>query len=80
MMLKKGTTKMRMFIDYRKLTEVTKKKDRYPIPNIQEALYALGGAKIFNKMYAQSVYQQVKIAEEDCEKTSFACKEGIFEC
>ncbi|MCA9766889.1 MAG: hypothetical protein KC455_10785, partial [Carnobacterium sp.] len=74
----KGKDGWRMCIDYRELNKVTK-GDKYPMPNIQEVLDALAGAKIFSRLDALSGYHQVAVAEEDIEKTAFACKEGIYE-
>ena len=76
--LKKGTGKLRMCIDYRKLNSVTA-KDSYLLPNMQKVLDSLSRAKIFSKIDALSGYHQVKVAEEDIHKTAFGCKQGVFE-
>lgn len=78
MVPKKESGKLRMCIDYRKLNDVTI-KDSYPVPNVQEVLDAMAGAKVYSKMDALSGYHQVKIQDEDIEKTAFACKLGTFE-
>ena len=40
---------LRFYVDYRKLNAITR-KDRYPIPLLEETLACIGGAKIFTKL------------------------------
>ncbi|KAF9763133.1 Retrovirus-related Pol polyprotein from transposon opus [Nosema granulosis] len=68
----------RLCIDYRRLNSVTV-KDAYPMPRVDEILESMGGAVIFSKLDALSGYHQIKMREEDIEKTAFACREGLFE-
>jgi len=65
-------------VDYRKLNNVTK-KDRYPLPLINEIIDRLGGSKWFTSIDLASGYWQVEVAEEDKEKTAFITKYGLFE-
>lgn len=74
----KKNAEFRLCVDYRRLNEVTV-KDMYPMPKVDEVLEALGGATIFTKLDALSGYHQIKMREEDVEKTAFACREGLFE-
>jgi hypothetical protein len=41
--------KLRFCVDYRKLNAITK-KDRYPIPLVDELMDCLAGAKFFTKL------------------------------
>ena len=65
---KDGT--LRYCIDYRRLNTVTK-KDSYPLPNIQDCLDSLDGAKYFSSMDLCSGYWQVQLSEDAKDKTSF---------
>ena len=73
---KDGT--VRWCVDYRKLNQVTV-KDAYPIPRIDLCLDCLASAKIFSTLDLQSGYWQLKVAEQDREKTAFITKYGLFE-
>ena len=74
---KDGT--LRICIDYRKLNQKTE-RDSFPLPRIEEALDALGGAKYFSTLDLTSGYWQVEVKEEDKHKTAFATPMGLFEC
>lgn len=65
---KDGT--LRYCIDYRRLNQVTQ-KDSYPLPNIQDCLDSLDGAKFFSSMDLCSGYWQVQMTEEAKDKSSF---------
>jgi hypothetical protein len=71
-------TKLRMVIDYRELNKLTK-KDRYPLPLIDDLMDGLEGSRVFSKMDLASGYNQLGIAEEDRHKTAFVTKFGLFE-
>ena len=77
-LVKKKNGKWRFCVDYRKLNNVTK-KDRYPLPLINEIIDRLGGSKWFTSIDLASGYWQVEVAEEDKEKTAFITKYGLFE-
>lgn len=74
----KKNGKFRLCIDFRPLNEVTK-KDAYTIPRIDDILDFLGDGKIFSVLDWYSGYYQIKMNEEDIEKTAFACRKGCFE-
>ena len=69
---------IRFCVDFRKLNHVTK-KDRYPLPLIQDIFDQLAGASVFSTLDLKSGYWQVPIAEQDREKTAFICHLGLFE-
>lgn len=65
-------------IDYRALNEVTI-GDASPLPNIEEILEQLGGAKYFSTLDCVSGFHQVKMHPRDAPKTAFSVPEGHFE-
>ena len=67
----------RFCVDFRALNKITK-KNAHPLPIIDDILAALGSAKYFSKLDLKSGYWQVKMNEEDKEKTAFTCHRGLF--
>ncbi|CAM8965857.1 unnamed protein product [Rhodiola kirilowii] len=67
----------RMCIDYRKLNAVTR-KDHFPLPFIDQMLDRLAGKPYFCFLDGFSCYNQIPIAPEDQEKTTFTCPFGTF--
>ena len=67
----------RVCIDYRKLTTATK-KDHFPLPFIDQMLDRLAGHPHFCFLDGYSGYNQISIAPEDQEKTTFTCPYGTF--
>ncbi|MGH3054897.1 MAG: reverse transcriptase family protein, partial [Gaiellaceae bacterium] len=76
--VKKKDGGLRMCVDYRGLNKITI-KDKYPLPNIDELIDRLHGAKYFSKIDLQSGYYQVKVVENDVAKTAFATRYGHYE-
>ena len=67
----------RFCVDFRALNKITK-KNAHPLPIIDDILAAFGSAKYFSKLDLKSGYWQVKMNEEDKEKTAFTCHRGLF--
>ena len=65
-------------VDYRAINALTI-KDVFPLPLVDECLDTLAGNIWYSKLDANSAYWQVKIKPEDCSKTAFITKYGLFE-
>ena len=70
-------TGWRICMDYRKLNAATK-KDHFPLPFIDQMLDRLAGNEFFCFLDGYSGYNQIMIAPEDQEKTTFTCPYGTF--
>ncbi|XP_038697122.1 uncharacterized protein LOC119993981, partial [Tripterygium wilfordii] len=71
------TTGWRVCIDYRKLNNETR-KDHFPLPFIDQMLERLAGHSHYCFLDGYSGYNQIAIAPEDQEKTTFTCPYGTF--
>ena len=70
-------TGWRVCIDYRKLNTATR-KDHFPLPFIDQMLDRLVGHPHFCFLDGYYGYNQISIAPEDQEKTTFTCPFGTF--
>ena len=57
-------------VDFRKVNAVTK-KDSYPLPHIQDIYDQLARAQVFSTLDLKRGYWQIRVTEEDIEKTEF---------
>ncbi|KAI3737146.1 hypothetical protein L2E82_27141 [Cichorium intybus] len=67
----------RVFIDYRKLNNATR-KDHFPLPFIDQMLERLAGKTHYCCLDGYSGFHQIPVAPEDQEKTTFTCPFGTF--
>ena len=70
-------TGWRVCMDYRKLNKATR-KDHFPLPFIDQMLDRLAGHEFYCFLDGYSGYNQITIAPEDQEKTTFTCPYGTF--
>ena len=76
--VKKKNGKLRFCVNYKPLNDITK-KDNYPLPRIDEIFDSLNEAQWFTTLDLASGYWQIKVREEDQEKTAFITKYGTYE-
>ena len=65
-------------MDYKKLNKATR-KDHFPLPFIDQMLDRLAGKKYYCFLDGYSGYNQIVIALEEQEKTTFTCPYGTFD-
>jgi len=68
--VKKANEKWRMCVDFTDLNKVCL-KDSFSLPRIDQLVDSTAGHRLLTFMDAFSGYNQIKMAEEDQEKTSF---------
>nr|GEZ07465.1 reverse transcriptase domain-containing protein [Tanacetum cinerariifolium] len=76
-MVKKHYDSWRMCVDFKDLNKVCP-KDGYPLPEIDWKVESLCGYPYKCFLDAYKGYHQIKMAEEDEEKTAFITSQGIF--
>ena len=76
-MVKKPNGKWRMCVDFTDLNRACP-KDSYPLPQIDTLVNSTARHELLSFMDAFSSYNQIRMKEEDQEKTSFVTSQGIF--
>ena len=69
--------KVRMCVDYRDLNRASP-RDNFPLPHINILVDNTTQHKVFSFMDGFSGYNQIKMAHEDMEKTTFVTLWGTF--
>ena len=75
-MVKKANGKWRMCVDFTDLNQACP-KDNFPLPRIDQLVDSTAGHKLLTFMDAFSSYNQILMAEEDQEKTTFVTSQGL---
>src|SRR6185312_12975944 len=68
--VKKKDGTPRVCVDYRALNELTV-KNKYPLPLMEELFDRVQGSKFFSTVDLMDGFYQIRLREEDCEKTAF---------
>ena len=76
-LVKKANEKWRMWMDFTDLNKACP-KDSFPLPRIDQLVDSITGHKLLTFMDAFSGYNQIKMAEEDQEKTAFITSQGLY--
>jgi len=76
-LVRKKDGSYRCCVDYRQLNAVTR-KDAYPLPRIDSCLDAMANTQWFSTFDLRSSYHQVRVDDEDLEKTAFICSRGMY--
>ena len=76
-MVKKASRKWRMFVDFTDLNKVCP-KDNYPLPRVDVLVVFTARHQLLSFMDAFSGYNQIRMHEDDQEKTSFVTSQGLF--
>jgi hypothetical protein len=77
-LVRKKNGEFRLCVNYRKLSNVTK-KDSSPMPRINDIMYTLAGAKWFSDLNLKSGYWQVDVHPDDKEKTAFLTGQMLWQ-
>ena len=76
-LVKKTNGKWRMCVDFTDLNKACP-KDSFPLLRIDQLVDSIAGHKLLTFMDAFSGYNQIRMAEEDQEKTTFITSQGLY--
>ena len=76
-MVKKANGKWRMCVNFTDLNRACS-KDNYPLPRIDTMVDSTARHELLSFMDAFLGYNQIKMKEDDQERTSFVTSQGLF--
>ena len=76
--VRKPNGELRLCIDYRAINKLTV-RNRYPLPRVDEILDKLQGSSCFSSLDLAAGYNQIRIHEDDIEKTAITTPFGHWE-
>ena len=76
-LIKNVNRKWRMGVDFTDLDKAYP-KDSFPLPRIDQLVDSTAGHRLLTFIDTFSRYNQIKIAEEDQEKTVFITSQGLY--
>ncbi|BCR85209.1 uncharacterized protein ACHE_20667S [Aspergillus chevalieri] len=77
LMARKPGGGLRFCVDYRKLNAITR-KDRYPIPLVDELMERTSGAKIFTKLDIRQGFHRIRLDPKSEDLTTFRTRYGTY--
>jgi transposase InsO family protein len=77
--VKKPNGSLRFCIDFRKLNALTR-KDRYPLPLIDETFARLSRAKKFTKLDIRQAFHRIRMHPDSEDLTTFRTRYGAYKC
>jgi len=77
--VKKPNGSLRFCIDYRGLNQFTK-KDKYPLPLIDETLAHLNKARVFSKLDIRQAFHRIRMDPDSEGLTTFRTRYGSYKC
>jgi len=75
--IKKADSRLRFYIDFRKLNNLTR-KDRYLLPLIDKTLAYISQARIFTKLDIRQAFYRIRIDPDSEELTTFRTRYGTY--
>ena len=77
--VKKANGSLRFCVDFRKLNALTR-KDRYPLPLMDETFARLSRAKVFTKLDIRQAFHRIRMHPDSEDLTTFRTRYGAYKC